>query len=192
MENLEGLPRVKIAHPLDFFHAQEKKAGSLPRYTGELYFQAHRGTYTSQARIKRANRKSEAALREAEIWACLARVLHGYEIPAADLDAAWKLLLLNQFHDIIPGSSIGKVYEEALEAHGRLQSTALAIRSAATDALAGGSRGQSVAVFNSLSWERSALVELPGLFSSVMDSDGKELPVQTVAGNSHVEVRVPS
>jgi len=192
MTDLEGLPRVKMAHPLVFFHAQEKKAARLPRYTGELYFQAHRGTYTSQARTKRANRKSEIALREAEIWSCIARALHGLEVPATDLDTAWKTLLLNQFHDIIPGSSIARVYEEALEAHARLQATAAQIQVAATAALAGESRGRSVAIFNSLSWERSALVELPGVFPSVVDSDGKELPVQVVEGKSNVEVRVPS
>jgi alpha-mannosidase len=192
MANLEGAPLVRHSHPLDFFRMQEKKAADLPRYTGELYFQAHRGTYTSQARTKRANRKSEIALREAETWASLARVLRGRDVPAADLDAAWKLLLVNQFHDIIPGSSIARVYEEALEQHAQVQASAEAVTAASTGALAGGQQGRAVAVFNSLSWERSALVELPGAPRSVTDSEGRDLPTQTVDGRCRVEVRVPS
>ncbi len=69
LADLEGAPRVKPGHPVEFFHRAEKNGRDLPRYVGELYFQAHRGTYTSQARTKRANRKSEVALREAETWA---------------------------------------------------------------------------------------------------------------------------
>ncbi|HEY9595553.1 MAG TPA: glycoside hydrolase family 38 C-terminal domain-containing protein, partial [Spirochaetia bacterium] len=192
LADLEGAPRVKIASPLEFFHAQAKKAGHLPRYTGELYFQAHRGTYTSQARTKRANRKGEIALREAETWACCARALRGVPVPVAELDAAWKILLTNQFHDILPGSSIGRVYDEAHESYARLQASAAQIIVDSTSALAGGRKGKAITVFNSLSWERTELVELPGLFESVTDADGRDLPVQVVGGNSHVEVRVPS
>ncbi len=192
LADLEGAPRVKLSTPLEFFHAQEKKSAGLPRYTGELYFQAHRGTYTSQARTKRANRKGEIALREAETWACCARVLRGYAVPTADLDASWKLLLMNQFHDILPGSSIARVYEDAQEAYGKLQATAAEITTAATGVLAGGRRGWAVTLFNSLSWERSELVELPGVYGSVKDADGRELPMQVVEGKSTIEVRVPS
>ena len=80
---------------------------------GELYFQAHRGTYTSQAKTKRGNRKSEFALREAEMWGVAAAALTGFAFPLEQMDEAWKMVLLNQFHDIIPGSSIQRVYEEA-------------------------------------------------------------------------------
>jgi alpha-mannosidase len=192
LEDLEGAPRVRHSHPLDYFRDQEKRSADLPRYVGELYFQAHRGTYTSQARTKRANRKSEIALREAETWATMAQALQGDVIPAAELDSAWKLLLLNQFHDIIPGSSIERVYVEALEAYEKVQAAGLAVTAAATAALAGSPQERSVAVFNSLSWERSALVPMPGVFESVTDADGRELPAQMVDGASWVEVRVPS
>ena len=183
---------MRHAHPLEYFHDQEKRAAGLPRYVGELYFQAHRGTYTSQARTKRGNRKSEIALREAETWATMAQALRGDALPAAELDAAWKLLLLNQFHDIIPGSSIERVYVEALQAYEKVQAAAMAVTDIATTALAGASRERSIAVFNSLSWERSALVPLAGIFASVTDAEGRELPIQTVDGASRVEVRVPS
>ncbi len=122
----------------------------------------------------------------------MAQVLKGDALPAAELDAAWKLLLLNQFHDIIPGSSIERVYVEALQAHEKVQAAASAVTAAATTALAGAPRDKSVAVFNSLSWERSALVPLPGIFASVTDAEGRELPTQIIDGASRVEVRVPS
>ncbi len=82
LRDLEGAPRVRMTSPVWFFQAQARTSAGLPRYTGELYFQAHRGTYTSQARTKRANRKSEIALREAEVWSCVARVARGRPIPA--------------------------------------------------------------------------------------------------------------
>jgi alpha-mannosidase len=192
MADLEGAPRVRHSHPLDFFRDQEKRSAALPRYVGELYFQAHRGTYTSQARTKRANRMSEAALREAETWATLARVVRGFDLPGEKLDAAWKLLLLNQFHDIIPGSSIARVYDEALLHHAEVRKAAAEVTAAATAAIVGAQRGRALAVFNSLSWERSALVELPEAYASVTDAEGRELPLQIVDGLSRVELRIPS
>jgi alpha-mannosidase len=122
----------------------------------------------------------------------MAHVVRGRDIPGAELEKAWKLLLLNQFHDIIPGSSIARVYDEALAHHAQVQESARGVTASALAALAGGKRGKSVAVFNSLSWERQALVELPGQYASVTDFDGRELPTQAVGGKSVVEVRVPS
>ncbi len=107
--DLEGMPRVKMENPVRFFEDMEEKGGPRRTYVGELYFSAHRGVYTSQAAIKRGNRKAELALREAEMWGSLA-MAGGAEYPLSRMDAAWKKLLLNQFHDILPGSSIGRVY----------------------------------------------------------------------------------
>lgn len=112
LKNVEGMPRVEMEFARDFFHKAEADARDLPVWVGELYLELHRGTYTTQARNKRANRKSEFLLREAEMLACLAPPgLHEY--PAPDLERAWKLLLLNQFHDIIPGSSVREVYVDS-------------------------------------------------------------------------------
>ncbi len=80
---------------------------------GELYLELHRGTYTSQARIKQGNRRSEHLLREAELWATTATVRTGAAYPYATLDRLWKTVLLHQFHDILPGSSIAWVNREA-------------------------------------------------------------------------------
>ncbi|MCX6032857.1 MAG: glycosyl hydrolase-related protein [Chloroflexi bacterium] len=185
--DLEGAPRVRIASPAEFF-ADLAQAG-LPRerYVGELYFQAHRGTYTSQARTKRGNRKAELALREAEFWGTAARSLNDFDFSSRTLDDAWRKVLLNQFHDILPGSSIQRVYAEAEQTHAEAIETATTTANAAAttfitasfdsirhttpdsaqDDSAGLLRaaecGQNVlerlTIFNSLSWPRSALVE---------------------------------
>jgi alpha-mannosidase len=199
--NLEGSPRVRFASPIDYFRHQEKNAADLPRYVGELYYQTHRGTYTSQARTKRANRKSEVMLREAEMWAVFARAVAGRRFPAADLESAWRLVLLNQFHDIIPGSSIERVYTEALAHHAKVQETAGAAIAGSTAAIAGAGRaqgraaaqeaGRSLTVFNSLSWERTALVELPTKSGSVTDTGGRPVATQVVDGKAWAEVKVP-
>ncbi len=101
-----GVPMGKAT---DFFDRASAEAHDLATVRGELYFELHRGTYTSQARTKRLNRRAQEALREAEMWSVAA----GGAYPREELDAAWKKLLLNQFHDILPGSSIDWVYEEA-------------------------------------------------------------------------------
>ncbi len=113
VRDLEGVPRVKPASPREFFEDLAKQGLPKERYVGELYFQAHRGTYTSQARTKRGNRKSEFALREAELWGTAARALNGFDFTPKTLQTTWRKVLLNQFHDILPGSSIHRVYEEA-------------------------------------------------------------------------------
>jgi len=97
---------------LDFFRDAKARSKDLSTWVGELYLELHRGTYTSQAANKRDNRKSEFLLRDAELLACFAP---GYpaSYPQAELEAAWKLVLLNQFHDIIPGSSVREVYEDS-------------------------------------------------------------------------------
>jgi alpha-mannosidase len=107
--DLQGLPRTEMRTSDEFFAALEAEPGERPVVVGELYFEYHRGTYTSQARVKRANRRCEIALHDAEFLACL----RGGDYPRAELDRLWKLLLLNQFHDILPGSSIRLVYEDA-------------------------------------------------------------------------------
>ncbi len=188
--DLEGVPRVRIAAPLEYFQDQEAKGVPTVRYVGELYFQAHRGTYTSQARTKRGNRKSEFALREAEMWGAAAKLLKGYSFPQATMDEAWGLVLLNQFHDIIPGSSIHRVYEEAETAHKEVLGIAQEVVRQAASRLTDGARG--VTVFNSLSWERTALVALPDSMTDAANAAGVALPTQVIGGRTWVEVTIPS
>ena len=186
--DLEGAPKVIIASPIDYFKDQELKPVET-RYVGELYFQAHRGTYTSQARTKRGNRKSEFALREAEMWGVAARALAGFSFPAETMDQAWKKVLLNQFHDIIPGSSIERVYEEAEASYAEAIDIADGVTADATAALTDGE--QALTVFNSLPWARAALVKLPEGMAGASDQAGHALATQGVNGNTWVEATVP-
>src|SRR5215217_5607468 len=111
--DLEGSAQVRIEPPAGFFARAEADYVDPPVWWGELYLELHRGTYTSQARIKQGNRRSEHLLREAELWATTATVRTGAAYPYAELDRLWKTVLLHQFHDILPGSSIAWVNREA-------------------------------------------------------------------------------
>lgn len=189
MKNLEGVPKVEISEPVEFFKDLETKGIPEITYVGELYFAAHRGTYTSQAKTKKGNRRSEVALREAELWGVAAGVVKKYEYPLGLMDALWKAVLLNQFHDIIPGSSISRVYEEAEASYAKVIKAAGEVTGDALRLLV--ENRQAVTVFNSLSWERKELIELPADFTGVMDEAGQKLPVQRVDGKMMAEVTVP-
>ena len=89
-------------------------------WSGELYLEFHRGTYTSQAATKRGNRRSEHLLREAELWWATAALRAGAAYPYEALERLWRTVLLHQFHDILPGSSIGWVHREAAETYARV------------------------------------------------------------------------
>jgi alpha-mannosidase len=157
-EDLEGMPRLKMSSPAEFFEDLEVKNLPTDRYVGELYFQAHRGTYTSQAKTKKGNRKSEFALREAELWGTLAAALKGFDFGPKTLSEAWTKVLLNQFHDILPGSSIQRVYQEAEAAFQEVIGEACELVSEAEKAFT--QDAPAVTVFNSLNWERKALVPI--------------------------------
>ena len=111
-KGIPGCPKLCRMSALEFFEDLEKTVKDnrrLPRWVGELYLEYHRGTYTSMARNKKYNRKSELLLQAVELFSQLA----GGEYPAAQLHSCWETVLLNQFHDILPGSSIKEVYEES-------------------------------------------------------------------------------
>ena len=108
-KNLAGLPPVSQGFSEDFFRRIEKKQDRYPVWKGELYLEKHQGTYTTQARNKYYNRRCEFALTELEFASLLAG-----EYPKNDLDDMWREVLLYQFHDILPGSSIARVYEESV------------------------------------------------------------------------------
>ncbi len=138
--DLDGMPRVSIESPEEFFDHVEAEAirSPVPIWRGELYFEMHRGTFTTQAKTKVANRRCEEALRAAELWLATARD----DSHAAQLEELWKTLLVHQFHDIIPGSSIAWVYEDAEVDH---RSVLLAADDLAASALAGLGAGALVA-----------------------------------------------
>ena len=144
MGEFPGLPRVHCGRVDEFFRKLEKTvAERLPVWNGELYLENHRGTYTTQSRNKRANRQSEFLLHDVEFLAAFASLLApGYEYPHADLRRAWELLCLNQFHDILPGSSIGPVYAESLRQYEEVQAIAARVRDDALAAITAGASTQ--------------------------------------------------
>ncbi len=191
-EDLEGMPKFRITDPLSFFKAQEVEGWPDERYVGELYFQSHRGTYTSQARTKTLNRRSEFALQHAELWGAAAIALRGFDFPYPTWDEAWKQVLLNQFHDILPGSSIHRVYEEAEAQLIEVIQIAEEIAADAQDHLLEDGNPNGMTVFNPLSWPRSALVTLPESYQGAADPEGRRLPVQKSQEGLMAELSVPS
>lgn len=158
MTAFPGLPRVRQGAVGDFFRRLEAEAGDrLPTWDGELYLELHRGTYTTQSRNKRANRKSEFLLHDAELLAAMALVLDpDYRYPAAELRRAWELVCLNQFHDILPGSSIGAVYEESLRQYEEVGRLAREARDGALETI-GRQVGGDLLLVNPTSFPRSDL-----------------------------------
>jgi alpha-mannosidase len=181
--DLEGLPRTRSCRVDEFFRMLERRSRDLPEWTGELYYEEHRGTYTSQAKTKLGNRRSELGLREAEILASMAHAA-GAGYPAAELDAAWKLVLLNHFHDILPGSSIREVYEDSAGQYAEVLGAVGRLTAAGMESLAGRldrrGPGRPLVVFNALSWPRGGIVELdaPKGPLAVESESGEELPAQ--------------
>lgn len=132
-----SLPRLRQGKVIEFFRRLEAESGTqLPTWNAELYLEIHRGTYTTQSRSKRNNRKSEFLLHDAEFLAGWAGLLEPeYAYPHQLLQRAWELLCLNQFHDIIPGSSIGAVYAESEEQYAEVGELRRAVRDGALEVL---------------------------------------------------------
>ncbi len=140
--SLEGSPTLRIDSPAAFFAAAEAEYLDAPVWRGEMYLELHRGTYTSQARTKQGNRRSEHLLREAELWSATATLRTGYGYPAAELKQLWELVLLQQFHDILPGSSIAWVHHDAERNYTAIAERAERLIAEAIGALVGeGDRG---------------------------------------------------
>lgn len=190
-ENLEGGAKVKMESPKKFFEDMEKEGGPKHTYVGELYFSAHRGTYTSQAMVKQNNRRCELSMREMETWSALAKE-KGFSYDLAKADALWKEVLLHQFHDILPGSSIARVYEEAEKAFHQILADAKAMREDALAALTE-KDGESITVFNSLPFERTALIEAPAAFGDgAKTADGEDVALEKAGESVKMLVKVPS
>ena len=160
------LPTVSTGKLVDFMERLAKRVAhnpQLPKWLGELYYENHRGVYTTQGRTKRANRQAERALHDAEWLTSLVAELTEQPYPQAELTALWPPVLTNQFHDVLPGSSIGPVYQDAERIYAQVTQTAEALISQAQVALVRQLpvRTGTVVVFNSLSWSRRDLLELP-------------------------------
>jgi alpha-mannosidase len=180
MKQFPSLPQVQQSSVRSFFETLEcelNEKGRTPVWNGELYLEYHRGTYTTQARNKRANRKSEFLLHDAEFIAAYASLLTSYEYPTSKFNDAWRTICLNQFHDIIPGSSIGPVYEESQAQYAELTTNVTQLREEALKSIADQMDADLVLV-NATSFRQSGLVFIPGDSSQRFTRDGESVPVQ--------------
>ena len=186
LHNLPGLPKVTFGRAEPFFERLAARVADkdLAVWDGELYLEYHRGTYTSQAASKRANRKAEGLYHDAEWLSALASTLTGATYPQAELNAGWELILHNQFHDILPGSSIRQVYEDSLADDARAREIGLKALDDAQQVLLAAMPGGALVVFNSLGWPRGGLVSVPWSESlegrALQDGNGFALPAQVI------------
>ncbi|NJP43627.1 alpha-mannosidase [Actinacidiphila epipremni] len=159
LADLEGSPRVAVEAPADFFAKAHAEHTDAPVWVGELYLEFHRGTLTSQLATKQGNRRSEHLLREAELWSATAAVRHGARYPYPELDRLWKTVLLHQFHDILPGTSIAWVHREAEQTHREVAAELEELIGRALRTLAGDRSGGEV-VFNAAPHARGGVPAL--------------------------------
>ena len=191
--NTDGMPKIRMAQATEFFRKIARTPGQrLPSWRGELYLELHRGTLTTQAKTKKGNRQLEHALHDAEYFAALSGLDQ-----KADVEPIWKKTLLNQFHDILPGSSISWVYrvanaeaEENLGALERLQDASMQVLHGKAP-----SKARAFVFHNTLSWERHSVVHVPwkGTDTPVFtDVEGRALVAQPVDDGFLLPVSVPS
>lgn len=184
IHDLDGCPKTRFINVSKFLARLRQQDIERPRWVGELYLENHRGTYTTQARSKRYNRKLELLLRDVEFCSLLALEC-GLEYPAQALENAWRTVLTNQFHDILPGSSIRQVYEVAEAEYAEVEDTLDKLKAQALKHI--GSRlevaavGDATVVLNSLSWDRDEIIYLDAVAgSTVTNAQGDTLPSQSV------------
>jgi alpha-mannosidase len=191
LENLPGLPAVAQTLPETYFErlAARVDHDRLPVWDGELYLEYHRGTYTSQAYNKWANRQAEMLYHHAEWLSTLGDLLTGSDAyPDEALRSGWERILLNQFHDILPGSSIAEVYEDSRADYAAILATGREVVAVAQERLLAAMARDSagVVVFNGCSWARDGLVALPWSDELargwLVDAGGARVVTQQVSG----------
>ena len=196
--DLEDMPKVSMEFASEFFPKLAATSKDLQHWDGELYLEYHRGTLTSQALVKKRNRKLELMLREAEGLYALYNRQH---YPTMEFESIWKSLLLNQFHDIIPGSSIRRVYVECHQLYDEITARLEALLTPFH--LLGFMEGSSaiadshLVFHNSLSWNRTAVIEIPEhVLPPVFANEIEQTAVQKVDGKGEffylIETELPS
>ncbi|MEC6746956.1 alpha-mannosidase [Marinilactibacillus sp. XAAS-LB27] len=187
------LPKVETGTAKEYFNTLKETIDSaspneVSTWDGELYLEYHRGTYTSQGRVKKDNRKLELDYRDSELIASTLEMNQNIEYPAGILDEGWKLILKNQFHDILPGCSINEVYQDNLVEYKR----AFDISNSIINRLSSVKESESEwTVYNTASWERSEIIDLPILLTedmSVINQRGESLESIAINGRTSVLV----
>jgi alpha-mannosidase len=191
---IPGSSNARIDFAGDFLARLEKKiekAPALPEWRGELYLEFHRGTYTSISKNKRNNRKSELLYQDAEFVSVLNKELAGAEFPKMTLRNGWEMILTNQFHDIIPGSSIKEVYDQSDIDYARVLKDGESVRSGAAEGIASRlDRSKGYVVFNPHSFTSDGIVKLDGVSAIVKDVPSKGYALtNTFIRNNSVKIR---
>lgn len=187
-----GIPKIRQEFEQDYFDRTYEKIHDLPdmpTWDGELYFEYHRGTLTSMARNKRSNRKNEILYTQMETASCMAGIEKDEQLQNV-LDKGWDILLINQFHDIVPGSSIKPVYEQTDKEYHEIEEAGKEELNRVVSAAVGrlSMEKEGVVVMNTQGYERDDLVvlddgtEIPRL----VDEDGRNVPAQKTADGRYL------
>ena len=195
-KNIPGLPKTRSSSVADFFKQVEDQNQEIPAWTGELYLEKYRGTYTTNARVKQNNRRGEEALSHAETLSTLSFLastpISKRRYPQEELERSWKQLLSMQDRSILTGTALADVYPEVQEQNARLAERTQKLITHAAESLTDGSKKenvQSVTVFNPLSWNRNAYVILQLKTTekdfSIRDNTGEEVEYQIIERTKH-------
>lgn len=195
MAQIPGLPHVETALPSDFFRRLHEKLDAtdqyIPTWDGELYLEYHRGTYTSQGYNKKMNRRMEFGLAACE-WLSALSMLSGGRYDSEAFVENWRTVLRNQFHDIIPGSSIGEVYQDCHREYGQVEESLARIQSDAFAHLAKPSEN-AFTLWHFGSFPRNDTVFIQEKANGVFkDSNGNMLASQKVEDGYYVNVNLPA
>jgi len=188
MANLEASPRVQFDTAKNFFDRLQQHKDELETWVGELYLELHRGTLTTHSLVKKQNRKLEWKLRAVEmLWSCIP--LEKY--PSEELDELWKKLLINQFHDIIPGSSINLVYQTTHKEYEQIHRDCDSLIALAGQLLFQ-TNEDSFVLLNSLSYFWKGMVQIPEKFEgcTIVDQDENPIGIQKIGTSSFAYVEL--
>lgn len=182
-KDMEDLPKVKMAFASEYFEKSAKYNRDLQRWVGELYLELHRGTLTTQAMIKKMNRQLEFLLRKVEMQYAL---FDPDNYPQETLDECWYQLLLNQFHDIIPGTSIQRVNNECLEQYNEIEyKLNQLLESGQSNGGIDTEDEVTLEVRNLLNWQRDDIL-VTNLTGAFFDYEGNKLPSQSIDENQTI------
>lgn len=162
-KTLKNSPLMKFGTSREFFAELEKEKEDLPHYFGELYLEKHQGTYTTQSFNKKSNRRCEYGLQDLEALCCIA-ITDGYSYPKETLDRLWKNVMLLQFHDILPGSSIQRVYTESRNDYLQIGECIQKEQQQVLRALA--AESDMISAYNPTSFEREVYLKADGEWMS--------------------------
>lgn len=189
-DNTSYMPSVKFKHANEYFdNLTDTEKDNLPTWSGEMYFEKHRGVYTTHGSMKKYERKSEILAEEAEKYSTIASWLGTVSYPQDKIEKSWDKILTNHMHDILPGSSWMPVYDEAWDDYEVALNNLsyvkdYALKGIASRADTNVSEGIPILVFNPLSWDRSDRIEMELVFTDsvdqikILDSHGQSVPCQ--------------